>query len=108
MKKIFDYDRIEEISNHIKNKCDVIDIELEKIVSAINNIGDVDKTDNMLLLLNRYNNEVNELKKFINVVDYYTNYMNTVTNYYRDIYTDYDRKLVNNLKDIGGYGKNRF
>ena len=70
---------------------------------------DVDKTDNMLLLLNRYNNEVNELKKFINVIDYYTNYMNTVTNYYRDIYTDYDRKLVNNLMDIGGgHGKNRF
>ena len=107
MKKVVDFDRIKEVSKLIKNKCDSLDIELDKIVSNLIEIGDVDKTDNMNILLGKYNNEVNELKKFINVIDYYTNYMDKVCDYYSDVYNDYNRKLVNNLREIGGnHGKN--
>ena len=107
MKKVVDFDRIKEVSKLIKNKCDNLDIELDKIVSNLIEIGDVDKTDNMNILLGKYNNEVNELKKFINVIDYYTNYMDKVCDYYSDVYNDYNRKLVNNLREIGGnHGKN--
>lgn len=107
MKKVVDFNRIKEVSKLIKNKCDNLDIELEKIVSNLIEIGDVDKTDNMNILLGKYNNEVNELKKFINVIDYYTNYMDKVCDYYSDVYNDYNRKLVNNLREIGGnHGKN--
>lgn len=107
MKKVVDFNRIKEVSKLIKNKCDNLDIELDKIVSNLIEIGDVDKTDNMNVLLGKYNNEVNELKKFINVIDYYTNYMDKVCDYYSDVYNDYNRKLVNNLREIGGnHGKN--
>lgn len=107
MKKVVDFNRIKEVSKLIKNKCDNLDIELDKIVSNLIEIGDVDKTDNMNILLGKYNNEVNELKKFINVIDYYTNYMDKVCDYYSDVYNDYNRKLVNNLREIGGnHGKN--
>ena len=107
MKKVVDFNRIKEVSKLIKNKCDNLDIELDKIVSNLIEIGDVDKTDNMNILLGKYNYEVNELKKFINVIDYYTNYMDKVCDYYSDVYNDYNRKLVNNLREIGGnHGKN--
>ncbi len=102
MKKIVDFDRIAEVSKLINNKCDILDTELGKIIQSLNNIQNVDKTDNMVLLIDRYNNEVNEIKKFINVIDYYTNYMDKVSNYYNEVFNDYDKKLENNLIEIGG------
>ena len=108
MKKVVDFDKITEVSKLIKGKCDLLDDELEKVVRSLNNIANVDKTDNMINLLGRYNGEVNEIKKFINVIDYYTNYMDKVANYYSGIFIDYNKKLENNLQEIGGvHGKVR-
>ena len=35
MKKVVDFNRIKEVSKLIKNKCDNLDIELDKIVSNL-------------------------------------------------------------------------
>ena len=108
MKKIVDFEKVEEVSKLMKNKCNTLEEELNKILLSLNKIKEVDKTDNMTLLLDRYNNTVNELKKFINVMDYYTNYMENTSNYYNITFNDYNRKLENSLMEIGAFnGKNR-
>ncbi len=58
-------------------------------------------------MLERYNNEINELRKFINVLDYYSNYMENVSDYYGNVFNDYKKKLDNNLMEMGDlHGKN--
>ena len=109
MKKVIDFDKINETSKYIKDKCNLLDQELGKIINSLSIINEVDKTDNITKLLSRYNNEVNDLKKFINVMDYYTNYMDKISGYYSNVFNDYQMRLKNNLNEIGGsYGKNRF
>ncbi len=101
MKKIVDFNRIEEVDFLIKSKCDLLNEELLKMENVLSIIESVDKTDNVIDIMQKYKNEINEIRKFINVIDYYIGYMDKTSEYYKDRFVDYRNKLENNLMEVG-------
>ncbi len=95
MRRTILYDEIGNVSFKLKTEVEKLKTIQSKLLNDIPKINDAYRGSDATLLISKYQERVNSIKSYINVIETYTNYFEWISGSYKDTHEE----VVNDLSE---------
>ncbi len=102
MKRIINFEKIDEVVQSLKEKCNLLRDKEKELLTLVNSLNEFNQTENIKKIVLLYQNEIKKLDKTVDILEFYIKIMenNSVMNH--QIYSHYKQKLINSLIESDG------
>ena len=97
MKKIVNFEKINETCDYIEKRCQLLREKKFEILKCVHELKTINNTDNIIKISLLYNEKIDKLEKIIIILEFYVKMMRNNSNINQELFSEFKNKLKNSL-----------